>query len=221
MTNLASYIDHTLLKPEATQSDIELLCDEAVKYRFATVCIHPSWITIAKKRLGESSVGITTVIGFPLGMTTTSTKVNETIDSIKLGATEVDMVINIGELKSNNHSLVKGDIEKVVEAAKGVPVKVIIETGMLTDEEKRVACKLAVEAGAQFVKTSTGFGPGYATVSDIELMKNIVGDQAEVKASGGVRDQETALTMIKAGATRIGTSSGKEILQGTTSKTTY
>lgn len=221
MNNLGAYIDHTLLKPEATKEDIETLCEEAIENGFATVCIHPSWIPVAKRKLASSIVGITTVIGFPLGMTTTQTKVAETIECIRLGATEVDMVINIGALKSKDYTGVKEDICAVVEAAKGFLVKVIIETGALTDEEKRIACKLTVKAGGNFVKTSTGFGPGHATVSDIQLMKEVVGNQAQIKASGGVRDQETAIKMIEAGATRIGTSSGKEIVSGASSRAFY
>lgn len=212
---LAKMIDHTLLKPESTKEEIEILCAEAKEYNFATVCINPSYVSTAVAALKGSDVGITTVIGFPLGATTTFTKVEETKDAIKAGATEVDMVINIGLLKSKDYDAVQQDITDVVSAANGqAVVKVIIETGLLTDEEKVEACKLSKAAGADFVKTSTGFGPGSATPEDIALMRKTVGPEMGVKASGGVRDTESAQKMIAAGATRLGASSGKEIVQG-------
>lgn len=213
--SIASYIDHTLLKPESTKEEIITLCDEAKEYKFKTVCINPYWVKIAKARLEGSEVGITTVIGFPLGASTTITKVLETKDALALGATEVDMVINVGELKSHNDEAVKSDIEAVVEAAKTQAiVKVIIETGLLTNDEKVRACKLSKEAGADFVKTSTGFGPGGATEADIKLMRETVGPTLGVKASGGVRNLETAKLLIKAGATRLGASAGIAIVRG-------
>lgn len=208
-------IDHTLLKPDSTKEQIIHICEEAREYGFATVCIQPTWISVAKAALADSDVGITTVIGFPLGVTSTFTKVAETRDAIASGATEVDMVINLGALKSQDDLGVYHDIKAVVEAASGqAVVKVIIETGYLSVEEKVLACKLAKEAGADFVKTSTGFGPGTATVEDIQLMRETVGPNLGVKASGGVRDSETAKQMIEAGATRIGASAGIAIVSG-------
>lgn len=213
--SMASYIDHTLLKPESTQEEIMTLCEEAKEYRFKTVCINAYWVRTAKAALEGSEVGITTVIGFPLGASTTVTKVAESRDAIASGATEIDMVINVGELKSNNDEAVKSDIEAVVEAAKTQAiVKVIIETGLLTDDEKVRACELSKTAGADFVKTSTGFGPGGATEADIKLMRKTVGPTLGVKASGGVRNSETANLLIKAGATRLGASAGIAIVSG-------
>ncbi|MGM8211306.1 deoxyribose-phosphate aldolase [Virgibacillus sp. W0430] len=208
-------IDHTLLKPEATKEQIITLCEEAAEFQFATVCVNPGWVPTAAKQLAGTNVGITTVIGFPLGATSTFTKIAETRDAIASGATEIDMVINIGALKSGDHDTVKKDIEGVVLAAGGqAVVKVIIETGFLTDEEKKKACMLSKMAGADFVKTSTGFGPGCATPEDIALMRETVGPDIGVKASACVRDLDTARSMIAAGATRIGASSGKEIVKG-------
>lgn len=213
--SLASMIDHTLLKPESTKEQIIALCDEAKEYGFATVCINPFWVRIASEELQDSDVGVTTVIGFPLGATSTFTKMAETRDAIASGVTEVDMVMNIGALKSADELVVYEDIREVVRAANGqAVVKVIIETGLLTDAEKVRACELAKEAGADFVKTSTGFGPGAATVEDIALMRKTVGPQIGVKASGGVRDTETAQAMIQAGANRIGASAGIAIVNG-------
>ncbi|WP_027416817.1 deoxyribose-phosphate aldolase [Aneurinibacillus terranovensis] len=212
MRNLSSYIDHTLLKQEATSKDIEKLCDEARQFKFASVCINPHFVSLATKWLQGSEVKVCTVIGFPLGANTTTVKVSETEDAIRNGASEIDMVINIGALKEKNDEIVFRDIAGVVNAAKGKTVKVIIETCLLTEEEKRRACMLSKEAGAHFVKTSTGFSTGGAIVEDVELMKATVGDKLEVKASGGIRDQESALKMIKAGATRIGTSNGVKIV---------
>lgn len=219
---LAGKIDHTLLKPESTESAIIKICEEAKEYGFATVCIQPHWVPAVKKELEGSEVGITTVIGFPLGVTSTFTKVAETRDAIASGATEVDMVINLGALKSHQDVQVVWDINQVVEAAKGKAiVKVIIETGYLSDEEKRRACVLVKEAGADFVKTSTGFGPGAATVEDIALMRKTVGNELGVKASGGIRDRHTAEAMIKAGATRLGASAGIAIVSDETGKSGY
>jgi len=220
--SLAKMIDHTLLKPDSTKEQIIELCEEAKAYHFATVCIQPTWVPIAKTILKDSDVGITTVIGFPLGATSTFTKVVETRDAIASGATEVDMVINIGALKSQDDMGVFQDIKAVVEAANSAAiVKVIIETGYLTVEEKILACNLAKEAGADFVKTSTGFGPGAATVADIELMRETVGADMGVKASGGVRDQETTHQMVEAGATRIGASAGIAIVNGGEGESSY
>lgn len=212
---IASLIDHTLLKPEATQEQIITLCQEAADYQFKTVCVNPSWVETCAKELKETKVGIATVIGFPLGATSTFTKVAETRDVIAQGATEVDMVINIGALKSGDSETVKKDIACVVQAANNqVIVKVIIETGFLTEDEKKQACQLAKEAGADFVKTSTGFGPGHATPEDIKLMREVVGPELGVKASAGIRDFKTAKNLVSAGASRIGASAGKEIVDG-------
>jgi deoxyribose-phosphate aldolase len=202
-------IDHTLLKPDASRPDIVRLCEEAKMYGFATVCVNPYWVPLAAELLAGSGVGVTTVIGFPLGASTTFAKIAEARDAIAGGATEIDMVMNVGALKSGDADAVKRDIEGVVSACCGrAVVKVILETGLLTDGEKIEACRISKAAGADYVKTSTGFGPGGATVEDIALMRRTVGPEMGVKASGGVRDLETARRMIAAGATRIGTSSG-------------
>ena len=212
MKNIPSMIDHTILKPEATRSMIEALCKEAREYNFAAVCVNPYHVRFCKELLKGSNVKVATVVGFPLGANTKELKAFETIDAINNGADEIDMVINVGALKDGELNIVKEDIRGVVEAAKDKAiVKVIIETCLLTDEEKRIACKLSMEAGAHFVKTSTGFNTGGATVSDVRLMKEVVGDKLEVKASGGVRDLNIAKEMIEAGATRLGTSSGIKI----------
>lgn len=207
--NLSKYIDHTILKPNASEEDVKRICDEAKKYNFASVCINPSYVKYVAESLKETDVMTCTVIGFPLGATPKEVKAFETDNAIENGADEVDMVINIGYLKSKKYKEVEEDIEAVVNAAKGkAHVKVIIETCLLTDDEKIKACELSVKAGADFVKTSTGFSTGGATLEDVRLMKETVGDKAKVKASGGVRDYETAVAMIEAGADRIGTSSG-------------
>jgi deoxyribose-phosphate aldolase len=211
--NMAGYIDHTLLKPEATEAQIEELCREAIKYSFYSVCINPSYVKIAAKSLQGSAVRICCVIGFPLGATTTAVKAFEAAEAVENGAAEIDMVIHIGALKDQREEYVMSDIAAVVKAAAGCPVKVIIETGLLTEDEKVLACKLAKKAGASYVKTSTGFGPGGATVADVLLMRETVGPDLGVKASGGVRDLDAALQMIEAGATRIGTSSGVSIVK--------
>ncbi|MEK5268789.1 deoxyribose-phosphate aldolase [Weizmannia sp. FSL W8-0401] len=212
MTNLAAYIDHTLLKPEATEKDILKLTAEAAQYHFASVCIHPYWVKLAARELAGTGVKVCTVIGFPLGATTAETKAFETKKAIGDGADEIDMVINIGALKSGNTEAVEADIRAVVEAAQGKLVKVIIETCLLTNEEKELACRLSVKAGAHFVKTSTGFSTGGATVEDVKLMRQTVGDKAGVKASGGIHTKAEAEAMIEAGATRIGASSGVKIV---------
>jgi len=211
-------LDHTVLKPEATDHDLEKLCQEAVSHGMAAVCVNPCWVSKAAGLVNGTGTGVATVIGFPLGANITSVKAFETGQAVRAGATEVDMVINIGALKSGHHTLVRDDIAAVVEAAqkenRSVTVKVILETCLLTESEKVMACKLAVEAGAHFVKTSTGFSSGGATLEDVRLLRKTVGPGLGVKASGGIRDYETAMAMIKAGANRIGTSSGVAILNG-------
>ncbi|WP_148886617.1 deoxyribose-phosphate aldolase [Streptococcus sp. Marseille-P6264] len=211
---LNKYIDHTLLKADASQEQIETLIEEAKKYDFASVCVNPTWVSFAAQALKATDVKVCTVIGFPLGANTPEIKAFETSDAIQNGANEVDMVINIGALKSRNFDLVKRDIRAVVEAAKGTLVKVIIETCLLTDDEKVKACQIAQKAGADFVKTSTGFSTGGATVEDVALLRKTVGPDMGVKASGGARSYEDALAFIKAGATRIGASSGVAIMEG-------
>jgi len=219
---LAKLMDHTALAAGTTKEKIVKLCEEARQYHFASVCVNPAWVSLAAEELKGSGVDVCTVIGFPLGASTPETKAFETKDAIQNGATEVDMVINIGALKEGNTELVLRDISAVVEAAKGKALtKVIIETCLLTDEEKVTACKLAVTAGADFVKTSTGFSTGGATVEDIKLMRETVGPDIGVKASGGVRSREDALAMVDAGATRIGASSGIAIVKGEVSNELY
>ncbi|MDT0162035.1 deoxyribose-phosphate aldolase [Bacillus sp. AG4(2022)] len=221
-TNVAKMIDHTLLKADATKEQIEVLCSEAKEYSFASVCVNPAWVSYASELLEGSGVDVCTVIGFPLGASTPEVKAFETKNAIENGATEVDMVINIGALKSGSSDLVEADIRAVVEVAKGKALtKVIIETSLLTEEEKVLACELAVKAGTDFVKTSTGFSTGGATVEDIRLMRKTVGPEIGVKASGGVRSTEDAQQMIEAGATRIGASSGVAIVNGLTSDSDY
>ncbi|GEN52021.1 deoxyribose-phosphate aldolase [Halobacillus faecis] len=213
--NLAKMIDHTQLKPDTAKDKITQICEEAKENNFASVCVNPHWVSYCAELLDGTDVKVCTVIGFPLGATTKETKAFETKQAIEKGATEVDMVINIGELKSGNKELVQQDIEAVVREAEGKAiVKVIIETSLLTEDEKVVACELAKAAGADFVKTSTGFSGGGATVEDISLMRKTVGPDMGVKASGGVRDYEGAKAMIEAGATRIGASSGIAIVNG-------
>jgi deoxyribose-phosphate aldolase len=212
--NLAKMIDHTLLKPDATKEQVIKLCDEARKYNFASVCINPSFVKLSAECLKGSPVKVCTVIGFPLGATTSVSKSIETRDAIANGAQEIDMVINVGALKARDYEQVRKDIEAVVEAANGQIVKVILETAFLTDEEKVKGCQLSKEAGADFVKTSTGFGPGGATAHDIALMRETVGRYMGVKAAGGIRDYATAQEMIKAGATRIGASASVSIVKG-------
>ncbi|TLG72138.1 deoxyribose-phosphate aldolase [Culicoidibacter larvae] len=219
--NLNKYIDHTLLKQDATKAQILELCKEAREYDFMSVCINPYWIPVASEALTGSDVKVCTVIGFPLGANATATKAFETREAIAAGADEVDMVINVGALKDKDDATVEADIRAVVEAAAGTLVKVIIETCLLTDEEKVRACKLSVAAGADYVKTSTGFSTGGATVEDVRLMKETVGDAALVKASGGVRNLEDAQKMIDAGASRIGTSNGVMIVSGETATSGY
>ncbi|RZT22302.1 MULTISPECIES: deoxyribose-phosphate aldolase [Fictibacillus] len=224
MSNLdvARMIDHTALKAETTKKEILTLCEEAKKYNFFSVCVNPTWVYTAFEQLKDSEVAVCTVIGFPLGANTPEVKAFETKNAIENGATEVDMVINIGALKDGNYELVEQDVRAVVEAAKGKALtKAIIETALLTDEEKVKACEIAVKAGIDFVKTSTGFSTGGATAEDIKLMRETVGPNIGVKASGAVRDRETALAMIEAGATRIGASAGIAIVEGGTSTSDY
>lgn len=214
MKIIQEMIDHTILKPEATRDMVETLCKEAMEYGFGAVCVNPYHVGFCKEILKGSKVLIATVIGFPLGANTKEVKAFETVDAINNGADEIDTVINIGALKDKNYELVKEDILAVVKAAKNKAiVKVIIEASLLTDEEKIRACELSMEAGADFVKTSTGFSTGGATVKDVKLMKSVVGDKLEVKASGEVRDLDTANKMVEAGATRLGTSSGIKIIK--------
>ena len=219
--NYAKFIDHTLLKPESTRQQIDQIIDEAKEYNFKSICVNPTHVKYAAERLNDSGVLVCTVIGFPLGATTTATKIFETEDAIKNGATELDMVINIGALKDGRFEDVQKDIEGVVGAANGKTVKVIIETVLLSDEEKVKASELAKAAGADFVKTSTGFAGGGATPEDVKLMKDTVGDELEVKASGGVRSLEDFNKMIDAGATRRGASAGVQIIQGLESDSDY
>jgi len=214
--NIAKYIDHTNLKSYATKEDIIKLCEEAKKYGFYAVCVNPYRVKLAKEHLKGTDIKVASVIGFPLGATPTEVKVFEAKKALENGADELDMVINIGALKDKNYEYVKKDIEDVTKVAheKGAIVKVIIETCYLSEEEKEIACKLAMEAGADFVKTSTGFGTGGATIEDVKLMRKVVGDKLGVKAAGRIRTYEEALAMINAGANRIGTSSGVKIIEG-------
>lgn len=211
---LASMIDHTLLKPDATSGQVQKLCAEAIENNFASVCVNSSYIPLCDSELRSTGVKVCTVIGFPLGAVITDVKEVETSISIALGANEVDMVINIGALKENDFEYVRNDIKAVVDAAieKNAICKVIIETALLSDEEKVAACLISKLAGTHFVKTSTGFGGGGANERDVALMKFIVGEDLKVKASGGIKNREDALKMIKAGAERLGTSSGVQII---------
>ena len=212
---VASTIDHTLLKPDATAEDIDKLCREAAEWKFATVCVNPTWVARAAGRLRGTGVGVCSVVGFPLGATTPDVKQYEARRAIFDGATEIDLVINVGALNSGDVRLVTDDIRAVVGACaeRGITSKVILETALLTDEEKVTACTLAKAAGADFVKTSTGFGPGGATAADVALMRRVVGAEMGVKASGGVRDLQQVRAMVAAGATRIGASAGVRIVK--------
>ena len=212
--NPAKLIDHTILKPVATKEDVRRICDEAKTYGFFSVCINPYWVTYAKELLKGTDVKVCTVIGFPLGANTTAVKEYETADALKNGADEIDMVINIGALKSGDYETVLNDIAAVRKACEGKILKVIIETSQLTEEEKVKACQLAAKAKADFVKTSAGFTGGGATVADVALMRASVPANMQVKASGGVRSREDFDAMVKAGATRIGASSGVKIIEG-------
>jgi deoxyribose-phosphate aldolase len=212
---VASLIDHTLLKPDATRAQIEELCREAAQFRFATVCVNPTWVALCARLLTGSGVGVCSVVGFPLGATTADVKAYETQRAIFDGAREIDMVINVGALKSGDLRTVERDIESVVAPCRacGALSKVIIEAALLTDDEKITACTLAKAAGADFVKTSTGFGPGGATAADVALMRRVVGADMGVKAAGGVRDLEGVNAMVAAGASRVGASAGVKIVQ--------
>ena len=213
--DVASLIDHTLLKPDATKQQIEELCREAAQFKFATVCVNPTWVALCARRLAGSGVGVCSVVGFPLGATTGDVKGYETQRAIFDGAREIDMVINVGALKSGDLRVVERDIESVTAPCRDCSAlsKVIIEAALLTDDEKITACTLAKAAGADYVKTSTGFGPGGATAADVALMRRVVGAEMGVKAAGGVRDLEGMKAMIAAGATRVGASAGVKILQ--------
>lgn len=216
---MASLIDQTLLKPDATKDDIRRLCQEAMNYGFWSVCINPSYIPLAASILQDTEVKICSVVGFPLGANTPEVKAFEAEKALRDGANEIDMVINLGALKSGDYELVKRDIRSVVEQGihfqRGIIVKVIIETGLLIDNEKALACKVVKESGANFVKTSTGINTRGATVQDVEFIRRLVGPEFGVKASGGIRTYEDAIKLIEAGANRIGTSSGVSIIKGT------
>lgn len=207
------YIDHTLLKPDASQKGVEKLCEEAKEHSFKSVCVNPSFVALAAEKLAGTDVDVCTVIGFPLGANTEAVKVFEAQEAIKDGATELDMVLNISKLKDGKYDEVRQEMEAIKKVAGKRVVKVILETCLLSDAEIVKACELAVEAGLDFVKTSTGFSTGGATVEDVKLMKQTVGDKAEVKASGGIRDRKTMLAMIDAGATRIGASAGIKLIE--------
>ncbi len=215
------YIDHTLLKPESTQAQIDKLIAEAAEHQFASVCVNPTWVAYAANTLKGTGVKVCTVIGFPLGANTSNVKAFETKDAVANGADEIDMVINIGQLKSGQYDAVEADIAAVVEASGDKLVKVIIETCLLTDDEKVKACQLAVAAGADYVKTSTGFSTAGANVADVKLMRETVGPNVGVKAAGGARSFADAEAFIKAGATRIGTSAGLAIVNGETADSSY
>lgn len=220
--SIASLIDHTLLRADATQADIKRVCAEARQFGFASVCVNPYWVPLVAMELANSPVKVCTVVGFPLGATSTDAKRGETEKALAAGAQEIDMVINIGELKGGNHEAVKSDIKAVVEAAhaKGAIVKVILETSLLNDSEKAIASTLSKLAGADFVKTSTGFSTGGATAADIALMRSIVGPDLGVKASGGIRSLDDLKTMAAAGATRIGASASVKIMEAAAGKVT-
>jgi deoxyribose-phosphate aldolase len=217
--DVARLIDHTLLKPEATREQIVKLCGEARRYGFASVCVNPYWVPLCAAELAGSPVKVCTVVGFPLGATSTAAKVAETEEAVRAGAREIDMVINVGALRSGDEAAVGADIRAVVEAAHGggATVKTILETALLDDAQKTVACRLARDAGADYVKTSTGFGPGGATVHDVALMRRTVGPEMGVKAAGGIRTLEDLRAMVAAGATRIGASAGVQIIEAVTS----
>jgi len=219
--SLNQYIDHTLLKPTATKPEIKKLCKEAIANKFATVCVNPYWVSYAKTLLENSGVGITTVIGFPLGATSTIAKVAETKQAILDGATELDMVINLGALKDQDYEAVLNDLVQVRQASLNQVLKVILETGYLTEQEIVKACQLAVQAKLDFVKTSTGFGPRGASVEDVELMAKTVGNKIKIKAAGGVKTYQDAMLMINAGASRIGTSGGLAIINKRENKQSY
>lgn len=219
--DLGRIIDHTLLKPDATRDDLRKICSEAMAWHFFSVCVNSVNVPFCREQLRGSSVAVCAVVGFPLGAMTPNAKAFETTEAIRAGADEIDMVLNVGALRSRDYALVLDDIAKVVGAAQGRVVKVILETGMLTRDEKVIACALSKAAGASFVKTSTGFGAGGATVEDIALMRAVVGDELGVKASGGVRTAADADAMVAAGATRVGASSSVAIVSGGVGKAGY
>jgi deoxyribose-phosphate aldolase len=220
-SSVAALIDHTLLRPEATADDIRKVCEEARKYGFASVCVNPYWVSLIAAELAGSAVKVCTVVGFPLGANTTAIKVVETAAAIRDGAQEIDMVLNIGELRGGNYDAVREDIRAVVSTAHtdGAMVKVILETALLDDNQKAIACTLAKIANAEFVKTSTGFGPHGATVHDVALMREVVGAEMGVKASGGIRTLEDLKKMVAAGATRIGASASVKIVEAAAQST--
>ncbi len=215
------YIDHTILKRDAVKSEIDKVIDEAIKYEFKTICIHPTWLEYAKSKLIETKIGITIVFGFPYGTQTTETKIFEAKDAISKGADELDMVINVGKVHENDSEYLKRELELVRKATIGTTIKLILETGLLSKDEIKYASKLGVDAGWDFIKTSTGIQTTGATVEDVEIMKKIANGSCQVKASGGVRNYEDAKAMIKAGATRIGTSNGVDIIEGRTASSDY
>lgn len=219
--NYNKMIDHTVLKADTTKETVKRIFDEAMEYGFASVCINPCHVKFASEYLKDSDVKVCTVIGFPLGATTSSTKAFETNEAIENGADEIDMVMNIGAMKDKNYDYVLNDIQSVVKAAKGKVVKVILETCLLTKEEIREACQICQKAGADFVKTSTGFSMRGATIEDVEIMKATVGDTMKVKAAGGVRTYEDMVKIVEAGADRIGTSAGCSLVKGKEAKSDY
>lgn len=221
MKPLNKYIDHTLLKQNSVQEQFVKLCNEAKEYDFATVCVNPCWIKFCKDMLKDSDVKVCTVIGFPLGAMTSKSKAFEAKDAIENGADEVDMVINIGALKDQDYNYVVNDIKEVKKSCPNNVLKVIIETCLLTDDEKVMACKACIDAGAEFVKTSTGFSTSGATIEDVKLMKATVGDKCLIKAAGGVRSHDDLIKMIEAGANRIGTSAGVSLMMKKNTETTY
>ena len=218
---ISKYIDHTVLAADADKRKIEKLCQEAKEYDFASVCVNTCWVPLCAELLKDTDVNVCTVVGFPLGAMSTEAKAYEAEWAVKHGADEVDMVLNVGFMKSGMVREAKDDIKEVKKAKGGKLLKVILETCLLTDEEKKVACEIAMDAGADYVKTSTGFSKGGATVHDVELMRATVGNKLGVKASGGIRDYETAVAMIKAGASRLGCSAGVAIVNGASSDATY
>lgn len=215
------YIDHTILKRDAVASEIDKIIEEAIKYQFKTICIHPIWIEYAKEKLVGTEIGITAVFGFPYGTQTTEAKISEGKDALVKGADELDMVINVGRVHMNDTEYLTRELKSVREALQGTTIKLILETGLLSKEEIRYASKLGVETGWDFIKTSTGIQTSGATVEDVKIMKEIAGENSEVKASGGVRSYEDAVAMIEAGATRIGTSNGVDIMEGRISESDY
>ena len=221
MNNIASYIDHTMLAPQATVSQIRKLCEEAVKYHFASVCVNSCHVALCAELLKGTGVNVCTVVGFPLGAMSTKAKAFEAECAVADGAVEIDMVINVGALKDENWTFVEDDIRAVKKACGGKLLKVILETCLLTDDEIVSACQLSEAAGADYVKTSTGFSKGGATAEAVALMRKTVGDRLGVKASGGIRDRESALKMIEAGASRLGCSAGVKIMEGEVSDAAY